>query len=67
MKLILLMEDGTSKAFGIADTIQSVIRSVNLNAVKTIVFGEVNTSGKVVWEKQFETVDVLPSSFGKRK
>ena len=66
MKLILILEDGTTKEFGIGDSVQSDISSVHRSNVKTIVFGEINKARKVVWEKQFNPVSVMPTSFRRR-
>jgi len=65
MILILKMEDGTTKQFGIGDSVQSLIRAIEKNEVETIVVGAVK-GATVLWEKQFQVVDVVPTDFGKR-
>jgi hypothetical protein len=66
MKLFLILEDHTVREFGIGDSVQSLIRAIKREDVKTIVAGD--KQGKtVLWEKQFNAVTVLPTDFGKGK
>jgi hypothetical protein len=66
MMIILVMEDGSSKQIGDHSLVVSLERLISREDVKTIVFGELQ-GDKVAWEKQFEAVTVIPSSFGKPK
>lgn len=66
MVFILIMEDGTQKEFGIGNSVQLLIRVIERDDVERIVVGNV-VNGKVKWEKQFEAVTVMPSSFGESR
>lgn len=66
--LTLIFEDGsggrTNYARGLLG-VEGFIHAIRTGKVETIVVGEVNEAGEVLWEKQFSEVTVLPSSFGK--
>lgn len=67
--MILILLDSNKREirrFGIGDSAQSLIRVIQQNDVETIVAGDIS-DGKVLWEKQFNACDVMPSDFGKRR
>lgn len=68
MILILKMEDGTTEDFGRGDFIGQLVRAVRDNKVETIIVGDVSKGRvrQVLWEKQFQSVVVVPSDFGKK-
>lgn len=71
MILILKMEDGTTQEFGMGEFVGSLVRAIREangdSEVATIIAGEVTRglTPAVLWEKQFNAVDVVPSDFGK--
>lgn len=65
--LRLIYEDGDIHAGNFVNLPTSNLVSVlRFSKVETIVVGEVDSDGKVIWEKQFSAVTVMPSSFGKQ-
>lgn len=67
MILKLIDADGQEENFGMRDLLASVVSHLKLNDVETIVVGEVDGEGKVIWEKQFSAVTVMPTEFGKAR
>lgn len=64
MILMLKMEDGTTKTCDTNAPTWAFLRDIQNNPVETIVAGDVKGK-KVLWEKQFNAVDVMPTDFGK--
>jgi hypothetical protein len=54
--LAFLLEDGTYEAFDVSSpffSAYSLVKEVKDHAVKTIIFGEKDNAGNVLWEKNF--------------
>lgn len=66
--LVLMLEDGKPLAFNPHASVDLVLRALQGNTVSHVVAGETVPDGnggtKVVWEKQFAEVTVMPSCFG---
>lgn len=65
MILTLIDEDGEEESFAERDPLRSLVAHLKQHDVETIVVGEIDGDGNVIWEKQFSAVTVMPSSFGK--
>lgn len=72
MILILKMEDGSTKEFGMGSFVGEFVKAIRDaggdSEVATIIAGDVTrgSAATVLWEKQFTAVTVMPSSFGQK-
>lgn len=64
--LALKMEDGSIRKIDPTRPIASLLSVLESNDVETIIAGQVGKKS-TDWEKQFQAVTVMPSSFGKRE
>lgn len=57
MILILKLEDGSTEEINTDLPTRHVLRLIGKWSVETIIVGDVDDDGKVLWEKQFNAVD----------
>ncbi len=62
-KLILIYDDGRMTTLGPHESIGVVLAMLKNSNIKTIVAGQVEYD-KVIWEKQFNAITVMPKEFG---
>lgn len=65
MILMLKLEDGSTEEINTDLPTRHVLRLIGKWPVETIIVSDIDDGGKVLWEKQFQAVDVMPSDFGK--
>lgn len=65
--LLLLLEDGRTAEVRPGDIVARLERLIEMYDVKTIVVGRVAEGDRPGFEKQFEAVTVMPSTFGMRE
>jgi hypothetical protein len=61
--LALILEDGSSRKIDETRSIATLVNVLRYSDVEVVVVGEVS-NGRVLWERQFSAITVMPKSFG---